>query len=73
MGWIYWFSWAMTYALELTATGLIIQYWNKDLSIGIFIGVFWVIITAINFLPVSFYGGEFVSLSAVFLSWCSWL
>ncbi|TVY41122.1 Arginine permease CAN1 [Lachnellula cervina] len=56
MGWIYWFSWAMTYALELTATGLIIQYWNKDLSIGIFIGVFWVVVTLANFLPVSFYG-----------------
>lgn len=56
MGWIYWFSWAMTYSLELTATGLIIQYWNQDLSIGIFIGVFWIIITALNFLPVSFYG-----------------
>jgi amino acid transporter len=56
MGWIYWFSWAMTYSLELTATGLIIQYWNSTLSIGIFIAIFWVLITAINFLPVSFYG-----------------
>ena len=56
MGWIYWFSWAMTYSLELTVTGLIIQYWNSSLSIGIFIGVFWVLITAANFLPVSFYG-----------------
>ena len=43
MGWIYWFSWAITYALELTASGLIIQYWNKSLSIGIWIGVFWTV------------------------------
>jgi yeast amino acid transporter len=56
MGWIYWFSWAMTYSLELTATGLIIQYWAPKLSIAIFISVFWVFITLINFLPVSFYG-----------------
>lgn len=56
MGWIYWFSWAMTFALELTASGLIIQYWRQDLNIGIFIGVFWIVITALNFLPVSFYG-----------------
>lgn len=56
MGWIYYLSWAFTYALELTATGLIIQYWAPDLNIGIFIGVFWVVITAINFFPVSFYG-----------------
>ncbi|KAJ9621329.1 lysine permease [Taxawa tesnikishii (nom. ined.)] len=56
MGWIYWFSWAITYALELTASGLIIQYWAPNLNIGIFIGVFWGVITAVNFLPVSFYG-----------------
>ncbi|PGH11546.1 hypothetical protein AJ79_04804 [Helicocarpus griseus UAMH5409] len=56
MGWIYWFSWAITFALELTATGLIIQYWNQTIPIGIFIAVFWVFITAINLLPVSFYG-----------------
>ncbi|KAK0824668.1 lysine permease [Friedmanniomyces endolithicus] len=48
--------WAITFALELTASGLIIQYWSPDLNIGIFIGVFWAVITAINFLPVSFYG-----------------
>lgn len=56
MGWIYFFSWAITYALELTATGLIIQFWDKDLSIAIFISVFWVFITACNMMPVSFYG-----------------
>ncbi|PGH35107.1 AAT family amino acid transporter [[Emmonsia] crescens] len=56
MGWIYWFSWAITFALELTATGLIIQYWNDDIPIGIFIAVFWIFITSINMLPVSFYG-----------------
>ncbi|KAK1141985.1 lysine permease [Aspergillus melleus] len=56
MGWIYWFSWASTFALELTATGLIIQFWDKDINIAIFIAVFWVVITLLNFLPVSFYG-----------------
>ncbi|OGE52341.1 hypothetical protein PENARI_c010G07051 [Penicillium arizonense] len=56
MGWIYWFNWASTFAVELTATGTIIQYWNADLNIAIFIGVFWVFITALNFLPVNFYG-----------------
>ncbi|KAF2140937.1 uncharacterized protein K452DRAFT_288333 [Aplosporella prunicola CBS 121167] len=56
MGWIYWLSWAITYAVELTASGLLIQYWDKDLSIGIFIAIFWVTLTAINFLPVKFYG-----------------
>lgn len=56
MGWIYWFSWAITFALELTASGLIIQYWVPNIDIGIFIGIFFVVITAANFLPVSVYG-----------------
>ncbi|KAL2799253.1 amino acid permease/ SLC12A domain-containing protein [Aspergillus keveii] len=56
MGWICWFSWAMTFALELTATGLIIQYWNDTIPIAIFISVFLVVITVANLLPVNFYG-----------------
>jgi amino acid transporter len=56
MGWVYFFSWAITFALELTASGLIIQYWNSSLSIGIWIGVFWFVFTAVNFLPVRAYG-----------------
>lgn len=56
LGWIYWFSWAITFALELTAVGLIIQYWDRSLSIAIFISIFWVLITLINFMPVKIYG-----------------
>ncbi|ORY58729.1 amino acid permease/ SLC12A domain-containing protein [Pseudomassariella vexata] len=56
MGWIYWFSWAITFAVELTAAGLIIQYWNASLSIGIFIAIFWVVFTALNFLPIRWFG-----------------
>ncbi|KAJ6028648.1 Arginine permease CAN1 [Penicillium herquei] len=56
MGWIYWFSWAITYALELTATGLIIQYWDSAINISIFIAIFWVVISLLNLLPVNFYG-----------------
>ncbi|OCL13578.1 hypothetical protein AOQ84DRAFT_310306 [Glonium stellatum] len=56
MGWIYWFSWSITYALELTASGLIIQYWNTNLNIGIFVAIFWAPITLANFLLVDLYG-----------------
>lgn len=56
MGWIYWFSWASTFALELTATGLIIQFWDSDIQIAIFIAIFWVLIIIFNLLPVNFYG-----------------
>ncbi|ROW04100.1 hypothetical protein VSDG_00967 [Cytospora chrysosperma] len=56
MGWLYWFSWAITWALELTAAGMIIQYWNDTISIGIWIAIFWALFTAINFMPVKWYG-----------------
>ncbi|KAH8176577.1 amino acid permease domain-containing protein [Sarocladium implicatum] len=59
MGWIYFFSWSLTYALELTAAGLIIQYWpgaTENISIGVWIAVFWVIFTAANYLPVRWFG-----------------
>lgn len=56
MGWIYWFSWSITFALELTAAGMIIQYWDSSLSIGIWIAVFWFIFTALNFLPIRWFG-----------------
>ena len=56
MGWIYWFSWSITYALELSAAGLIIQWWDSSLNIAIFVTIFWVPITAVNFLPVDIFG-----------------
>ncbi|KAJ6107672.1 Arginine permease CAN1 [Penicillium sp. IBT 18751x] len=65
MGWIYWFSWASTFALELTATGMIIQFWDSSISIAIFIAVFWVVIIAFNMVPVSFYGEMEFWLSSV--------
>ncbi|KOS22144.1 Arginine permease [Escovopsis weberi] len=56
MGWIYWFSWVITVGLELTASGLIIQYWNQSLSIAIWIAIFWVMFTAVNLMPVRWFG-----------------
>lgn len=56
MGWICWFSWAVNFALELTATGLIIQYWDSSIPISIFIAIFWVVVIVLNLLPVNFYG-----------------
>jgi amino acid transporter len=66
MGWIYWFSWAITFALELTTTGLIIQYWDKSINIAIFIAIFWVVIAILNSFPANYFG-EFAVIAAWFL------
>lgn len=47
---------AITWALELTAAGMIIQYWNANISIGIWIAIFWALFTACNFLPIKIFG-----------------
>ncbi|KAI8623847.1 arginine transporter [Xylariaceae sp. FL1651] len=68
MGWIYWFSWSSTFALELVGSGLVIQYWDSTLNIGIFIAVFWAVFTAVNFLPVRWFGefeSYFVSIKVI--------
>ncbi|KAI0541087.1 arginine transporter [Xylaria digitata] len=67
-GWIYWWSWASTFAVELVGSGLVIQYWDKTLSVGIFIAVFWVVFTACNFLPIRWFGefeAYFVSIKVI--------
>lgn len=56
MGWILLFSWSLTLAVELVAAGLIIQYWDASLNVGIWIAVFLVVFTAVNLLPIRWFG-----------------
>lgn len=55
-GYSYWFSWAITYALELSIVGQIIFYWTDAVPLGAWIGIFFVILTSINMFPVKFFG-----------------
>ncbi|EGV60629.1 arginine, lysine, histidine permease Can1p [Yamadazyma tenuis ATCC 10573] len=55
-GYCYWFSWAITYALELSVVGQIIFYWTDAVPLGAWIGIFFVILTSANMFPVKFYG-----------------
>lgn len=47
---------------------MIIQYWNSSISIGVWIAIFWVMFTAVNYVPVKWYGEMeywFVSIKVV--------
>ncbi|SCV03118.1 LANO_0G02256g1_1 [Lachancea nothofagi CBS 11611] len=55
-GYMYWFNWAITYAVELSVIGQIIQYWTDAVPVAAWIAIFWVFITLANFFPVRFYG-----------------
>ncbi|KAK6458291.1 arginine permease [Scheffersomyces xylosifermentans] len=55
-GWNYWFSWAITYALELSVVGQIIQKWTDAVPLAAWIAIFFVILTVFNLFPVKYYG-----------------
>ncbi|KAG7665643.1 uncharacterized protein J8A68_000849 [[Candida] subhashii] len=55
-GWNYWFSWAITFALELSIVGQVIQYWTDAVPLAAWISIFLVILTVFNLFPVKYYG-----------------
>ncbi|KAK2015770.1 amino acid permease [Colletotrichum eremochloae] len=62
MGWNYVFQWVIVLPLELTVCSFTIQYWNKDISVAVWITVFWVFIIIVNvFGTLGFAEEEFFS------------
>ncbi|RSL95782.1 hypothetical protein CDV31_013753 [Fusarium ambrosium] len=55
-GWNYFFKYSVLLANNLTASGLIINYWREDINVGVWIAVFGSVVVALNFLPVSKFG-----------------
>lgn len=56
IGWIYWFSWATTLAVETSAASIIMKYWLPDVPSFIWSALFLIFIFTINFLSVKQYG-----------------
>ncbi|CUM64879.1 uncharacterized protein PRCAT00002495001 [Priceomyces carsonii] len=55
-GWNYFLKYAIVFSSNLTAAGLIIQYWLPNLNVAVWVSVFYVIIVAINYLGSKYYG-----------------
>lgn len=56
-GYNYCFSWCITFALELSVVGQIINsYWSNPVPLAAWISIFFVILTAANLFPVKYYG-----------------
>ncbi|PHH91619.1 hypothetical protein CDD83_10963 [Cordyceps sp. RAO-2017] len=58
MGWNYVFQWAIVLPLELTVCGLTIQYWNAEISVGVWIAVFLAAIIIVNIFGALGYAEE---------------
>ncbi|TNY20830.1 amino acid permease/ SLC12A domain-containing protein [Rhodotorula diobovata] len=56
LGWNYWYSYAITLPTEITAAALVIQFWNKDINVAVWITIFYVVICSFNFFGVRAYG-----------------
>ncbi|KAF5093152.1 hypothetical protein D0Z03_002531 [Geotrichum reessii] len=74
IGWLYWFSWAITFAIELSIVGQVIEFWTFAVPLSGWIAIFFVIFTLLNFFPVKFYGEiEFWAASIKVIAIVGWL
>ena len=55
-GWNYFFKYAIVLSANLTAAGLVIQFWRDDLNVAIWISVLYVLVIASNYFSVRIYG-----------------
>ena len=58
MGWNYTMQWAIVLPLELTVASLTVGYWNADISVAVWISVFWVVLIIICVFGVLGYAEE---------------
>ncbi|GMG37522.1 unnamed protein product [Ambrosiozyma monospora] len=54
--WCYWFSWAITFAIELFAVAQVLEYWTDAVPSWGWMLIFFFLLTAANFVPVEYYG-----------------
>ncbi|PYH95057.1 hypothetical protein BO71DRAFT_483244 [Aspergillus ellipticus CBS 707.79] len=64
-GWNYFFKYAIVLANNLTAAGLVMQYWRPDLNVAIWVTVFGVLVVSINILNVTTFGDAEFLLSSI--------
>ncbi|KAL2022648.1 hypothetical protein VTK56DRAFT_4992 [Thermocarpiscus australiensis] len=55
-GWNYFFKYVIVLPNNLTATGIILQYWLPNINVSVWIVVFGVVIVILNLIHVSFFG-----------------
>ncbi|MGG4452920.1 amino acid permease [Brevibacillus porteri] len=72
VGWLYWLGWAVTVALELLSSGLLMQRWFPDSPVWMWCAIFGVVLFLLNALSARAFGeSEFwfssIKVSAIIL------
>ena len=65
LGLSYFYCYAVGFASELSAASSVIQYWNQDVSIAVWISIMFVVAAALNLAGVNIYGESEVVTSMV--------
>ncbi|KAF4123094.1 hypothetical protein GMORB2_6642 [Geosmithia morbida] len=55
MGWLYFYSFGILVAYEITAAAIVIDYWPNDVHVAVWLTIMIVVIVALNFGPVRIY------------------
>ncbi|KAI1102254.1 amino acid permease/ SLC12A domain-containing protein [Jackrogersella minutella] len=71
MGWDYAIAWLTVLPFELIAAGITIEFWRPDLNVAIWVTVFLVILTLIQFFGVRGYGEVEFVLSMIKIAACT--
>ena len=56
LGWMYWYTWGISVAYEITAAAVVINYWPNGVPVAVWITIMLVVIVALNLFPVKVYG-----------------
>jgi lysine-specific permease len=60
LGWNYWYNWAVTIAVELSAASIVMKFWMPDVPGIVWSGVFLTLMFALNAISVKGFGeGEY--------------
>ncbi|QEU63102.1 hypothetical protein KDRO_F10440 [Kluyveromyces lactis] len=54
-GWNYFFKYAIVLSANLTAFGLVIQYWREDINVAVWVTVLYVSVFVCNFVAVRYF------------------
>ncbi|KAI8962295.1 amino acid permease/ SLC12A domain-containing protein [Daldinia sp. FL1419] len=55
LGWLYWYTWGISVAYEITAAAVVISYWPTTVPVAVWITIMLVVIITLNFFPVGVY------------------
>lgn len=56
LGWLYFYSFGILVAYEITAASIVINFWPSTINIAVWITIMLVVIVALNLCPVGIFG-----------------